>query len=139
MSYVFGKRSTDRLATCHPLLITLFQRVIRRPDLPHDLSVVCGHRGKADQEAVFTSGASKLRWPKSKHNATPSHAVDVAPFVGGAISWHNPHYDAVAPIVKAEWAKMVAEGVVPAGVTLEWGGDWVGLHDGPHWQLSGIR
>lgn len=133
----FGATSLGRLSTCHPLLIALFGRVIARPDLPHDLSVLCGHRGQTEQDAAFASGASRLRWPRSKHNATPSHAVDVAPYVGGAVSWEWRHYHAVAPIVKAEWAAMVAEGLVPAGVTLEWGGDWTSLRDGPHWQIVG--
>lgn len=138
MSYAFGARSLERLGTCHPLLITLFGRVIRRADLPCDLSILCGVRGKAEQDAAFRSGTSKLRWPGSKHNRTPSHAVDVAPFVGGAVSWDWKHYHAIAPIVKAEWAKMAAEGLVPTGVTLEWGGDWTSLPDGPHWQINGV-
>lgn len=133
----YGATSRARLATCHPLLIMLFERVIARPDLPHDLSVLCGHRGRAEQDAAFASGVSKLRWPKSKHNLTPSHAVDVAPYVDGAVSWEWAHYHAVAPIVRAEWAAMVAEGLVPAGCSLEWGGDWTSLRDGPHWQIVG--
>lgn len=138
MSYAFGARSIERLGTCHPLLITLFGRVIRRADLPCDLSILCGVRGRAEQDAAVRSGASKLRWPKSKHNRTPSHAVDAGCYVAGAVSWDRRWYDAVAPVVKAEWAAMVAEGLVPPGVTLEWGGDWAGLYDGPHWQINGV-
>jgi len=44
----------------------------------------------------------------------------------------------VAPVIRAEWAAMQAEGLVPAGVTLTWGGDWETLKDGPHWELSGL-
>lgn len=138
MSRAFGATSAGRLATCHPLLMTLFQRVIVRADLPHDLSILCGRRGEAEQEAAFRSGASTLHYPQSKHNRTPSHAVDVAPFVGGSVSWDWKHYHAVAPIIKAEWALMQAESVVPQGVALEWGGDWTTLKDGPHWQLGGV-
>lgn len=133
----FGATSLGRLSTCHPLLQSLFGRVIRRPDLPHDLSVLCGHRGEAEQGTAFRSGQSRVEWPNSKHNRMPSHAVDVAPFVGGAVSWDWRYYNAIAPIVKAEWAAMVAEGVVPRGVALEWGGDWSTLKDGPHWQIVG--
>ena len=135
----FGATSLGRLATCHPLLQTLFGRVIRRADLPHDLSVLCGHRGEAEQEAAYRAGRSRVRWPNSKHNRTPSHAVDVAPFLGGAVSWDWRYYHAIAPVIKTEWALMQAEGLVPAGVALEWGGDWTSLKDGPHWQLTGAR
>lgn len=136
--YAWGKTSMSRLDTCHPLLIELFERVIRRPDLPSDLTVLCGHRGEAAQRAAVASGASKLRWPKSKHNSVPSLAVDVAPYVGGAVSWDWAHYHPIVPHVRAEWAAMQAEGLVPAGVTLTWGGDWSGFRDGPHWQLDGV-
>ena len=136
--YQWGARSVSRLQTGHLLLVTLFTRVIRRPDLPLDLSVLCGHRTRAEQDAAVARGASRLRWPKSKHNRTPSHAVDVAPFVGGAVSWAWPHYHAVAPAIRAEWAAMQAEGLVPAGVGLVWGGDWQSFPDGPHWELSGL-
>lgn len=42
--YAWGARSLGRLQTCHLLLVTLMHRVIARPDLPLDLSVLCGHR-----------------------------------------------------------------------------------------------
>lgn len=134
MSYAFGERSKARLSTCHPLLATLFERVIRRLDLPHDLTIVCGHRGQAEQDAAYRAGASRLRWPESKHNRIPALAVDVAPIVGGAASWDWAAYHAVAPIIRAEWAAMQAEGLT-GSARLEWGGDFATLKDGPHWQL----
>ena len=136
--YAWGARSRARLDTCHPLWVLLFDRVIKRADLPRDLSVICGHRGQAEQDAAFRSGASKLAWPKSSHNVKPSRAVDVAPIFGGSVSWQWPDYHAVAPAIKAEWAAMQAEGLIPAGVKLVWGGDWARFPDGPHWQLDGL-
>ena len=135
--YGWGSTSLARLGTCHPLLVTLFQRTIKRADLPHDLSIICGHRNKTDQDAAFAAGRSKVRWPRGKHNKTPSLAVDVVPFIGGK----QEHRDAAvfklhAPAVKAEWAAMQAEGLIPDGVKLVWGGDWG--WDSPHWQLDGI-
>lgn len=135
MSYAWGQRSLARLRTCDPLLVTLFERVISRDDLPFDLTILCGHRTQADQDAAFKSGASKLKWPKSKHNSVPSRAVDVAPWVGGAVSWDWAHYKKLAPLVKAEWGQMVAEGLT-AGANLQWGGDWRKFPDGPHWELG---
>lgn len=135
MSYAWGKRSLDRLGTCHPLLRLLFERVIRRADLPSDLTVLCGHRTQAEQAAAVASGASRLAWPKSKHNRTPSEAVDVAPLVSGAVTWDWAHYHPIARVVKAEWAAMEREGLT-GGRTLVWGGDWLRFPDGPHWELA---
>lgn len=134
MTYAWGKRSADRLGTVQPVLAELFHRVIKRADLPFDLTVTAGHRGRAEQDAAVASGASRLRWPNSKHNKTPSEAVDVVPLVNGAASWDWAHYRALAPIVKAEWAAMEAEGMT-LGWRLEWGGDWQRFPDGPHWQV----
>lgn len=133
--YQWGARSLGRLATCHPALRALFERVILRPDLPSDLTVLCGFRGKPEQDAAFAAGTSRLRWPQSKHNAQPSRAVDVAPLVGGAVTWDWPAYHAFAPLVKAEWAAMQREGLFP-GFRLVWGGDWVRFPDGPHWEIA---
>ncbi len=135
MTYAWGQRSLMRLAQCHPLLSLLMHRVIKRPDLPFDLTVLCGHRGELEQEIAFKSGASKLRWPKSKHNAMPSLAVDVAPLLEGKVSWDWELYRQLSPLVKAEWAQMEKEGLT-GGAKLTWGGDWDRLPDGPHWQLG---
>lgn len=136
--YRWGARSMARLSTCDPLLQELMSRVISRDDLPFDLTVLCGHRTQAEQDAAVRAGASRLRWPRSKHNSMPSRAVDVAPYVNGAVSWDWTHYRQIAPLVKDEWGKMVVEGLVPvgAGTTLTWGGDWQSFPDGPHWQLD---
>ena len=133
MSYAFGQTSKMRLSTCHPLLIALFERVIKRPDLPHDLTILCGHRGQAEQDAAFDSGASKLRYPKSKHNVYPSMAVDVAPWVRGAISWFAPDFLPIARHIKATWETMTE--AERGGHTLSWGGDWTSFVDRPHWEL----
>lgn len=136
--YGWGAASLANLGTCDPLLILLFQRAIKRADLRRDMKVVYGYRGKADQDALFAKGASKLRWPNSRHNTTPAQAVDVVPLFGGKVSYDWPDYHAIAPSIKAEWADMKGEGLIPDGVTLEWGGDWKRFPDGAHWQLNGL-
>lgn len=135
--YAWGQSSLAHLSTAHPLLQTLGRRVIKRADLPRDLRVLFGHRSKADQDKAFASGASKLRWPNSKHNSVPAVAVDIVPLEGGQVSWDWAHYHQIAPIIKDEWAKMQAEGLTGAAV-LTWGGDWRSFKDGPHWELSGV-
>lgn len=33
-----------------------------------------------EQTQAFIAGRSRLQWPNSKHNKTPSEAVDIAPY-----------------------------------------------------------
>jgi peptidoglycan L-alanyl-D-glutamate endopeptidase CwlK len=82
-----GKLSLYRLATCHPDLQRLIRAVangVEQGDLSYagvrDITVLCGHRGEAEQDAAVARGASKTPWPRSKHNRSPSDAVDVAPY-----------------------------------------------------------
>jgi peptidoglycan L-alanyl-D-glutamate endopeptidase CwlK len=88
-----GAVSGGRLATCHPDLRRFVDAVAEGIDAGElatagvrDVTVLCGHRGKAEQDKAFADGASKLRWPNSKHNQTPSLAVDLAPY---PIDWNN--------------------------------------------------
>lgn len=143
--YAWSGTSTARLLTCHALLVTLFQRAIRRPDLKRDLTVVYGHRSDAEQAVLYAKGrttpgpvVTNAKPGTSRHNTSPSQAIDVVPLFGGKVSYQWPDYHAVAPSIKAEWQAMVAEGLVPAGVRLTWGGDWTRTPDGAHWQIDGV-
>jgi len=82
-----GKESLANLATCHVDLQDLIEHVaagIDRGDLAwakiRDIKVTCGYRGKVAQDAAVANGFSKAPWPTSKHNTTPSDAVDVVPY-----------------------------------------------------------
>lgn len=82
-----GKTSRERLATCHPDLQALIEAVANHVDAGalayagvHDITVACGYRGKLEQDAAFARGASKVRWPRSKHNRSLADAVDVLPY-----------------------------------------------------------
>ena len=72
----FGTKSIERLNTCHPDLIAVFNEVIKY----YDCTVTCGYRGEEDQNKAFDEGRSKARYPKGKHNKNPSIAVDVYPY-----------------------------------------------------------
>jgi hypothetical protein len=72
----FGPTSRDRLATAHPVLQELCQRVVEH----RDITILCGHRTQAEQEDAVRRGASKTMWPMSKHNTLPAMAVDAAPW-----------------------------------------------------------
>ena len=129
----YGKTSRARLETCHPVLQLLMHRAMAACPAGLDWMIVCGHRGKVEQEAAFDSGASKVRYPKSKHNQTPSMAVDVAPWVRGSISWFAPDFKPIAAHIKTTWETLTEAD--RGGHTLSWGGDWTSFVDRPHWEL----
>lgn len=94
-----GKTSLEKLGECHPELQRLFREVevgIDRGDLaPYvtDITVLCGFRGEAEQALAFASGASKLEWPKSKHNRSPaSLAADVVPY---PVEWKDSRQELI--------------------------------------------
>ena len=135
MSYRYSSRSTQRLSTCHPDLVLLFDEALADPACPSDISIIEGFRGRDRQNEMKTQGKSQLAWPKSRHNQVPSMAVDAAPYVGG-ISWDWDYYHPLARHIKRVWERLQAEGQVDPSHRLTWGGDWQSFPDGPHWQLD---
>lgn len=79
---MLGAASTKALDTAHPKLQRLIREVDKRLSKRRllDLTVVCGHRGQAEQEKAYAQHKSTKHWPDSKHNTLPSNAVDVAPY-----------------------------------------------------------
>jgi len=78
----FSKSSKSKLESCDPELQILFNYVIKY----FDCKVIYGYRTKKAQNAAFAGGFSKVKYPNSKHNKTPSQAVDVIPY---PIQWKN--------------------------------------------------
>jgi peptidoglycan L-alanyl-D-glutamate endopeptidase CwlK len=117
--------SRNRLFTCHPDLQLLVMAVSKRISL----MVVQGHRGKEEQNHAFTTGKSKLAWPFSKHNETPSRAVDLAPLNSeGGISWDD--LDAFK-----EMGRIVFEEAHRLRIPIRWGGNFKTWKDYPHFEL----
>lgn len=114
--------SLQRLATCDPRL----QRIVRTVATQIPLLVVCGRRGKADQDAAVKSKKSKTPWPESKHNcpdprdpskeslAVLSRAVDLAPY---PLDWN----DRDRFILLAGYVLAIAQ---VSDILIRWGGDW---------------
>ena len=119
----FSQSSKDRLETAVQPLQDLFNEVIKTTDC----TVVCGFRNQQDQDAAVAAGNSRTPWPTSKHNHIPSKAVDVVPY---PINWEDTQgFEAFSKVVKGCAAKL--------GIVVEWGGDWNGFKDRPHWQVPG--
>lgn len=106
----FSKISKARLATCHPDLQKVFNEVIKH----YDCSVLCGTRGKEEQDEAVRTGHSKTKYPKSKHNSTPSLACDVVPY---PVDWNDSKRF-------YHFAGFVMGIAYSLGVNLRWGGDF---------------
>ena len=78
ISYV--KASRANIAELCPALQRLLDRYADVAPAELDLSIICGHRGEAEQNKAYAEGKSKARWPHSAHNATPSRAFDFIPY-----------------------------------------------------------
>lgn len=121
MPFTLSQRSLSRLVGVHPDLVTVVKRAIELT--PIDFTVLEGMRTIDRQRQLMKQGATRTL--NSRH--LTGHAVDIAPFIGGEVSWHWPHYHTLAPAVKQAAREL--------NVPLEWGGDWRSFKDGPHWQL----
>ena len=107
MPYAFSNRSLDRLQTCHQDLILLMRSALIDPECPSDITVLEGHRNKARQNQMVDEGKSQLDWPHSRHNTWPSMAVDVAPYILGAVSWDWDYYHPLAAHIRATWNRLL--------------------------------
>ena len=116
----FSDTSHAKLLTCHKDLQDICNEAIKI----YDFAVICGHRTKEEQQKAFDAGFSKVRWPDSKHNKTPSLAVDLVPY---PIDWNDrERFQQLAGIIKG-----IAHSKL---IKIEWGGDWK-MQDLPHFQL----
>ena len=110
--YHYGATSLKNLRECHPEL----QRLFFDLESDYNISILEGHRPKAEQGAAFNSGNSKVQWPDSKHNEYPSKAVDAAIYPG---DWNDSgrHYMFVG---------IVRERARALDIPIRCGADWDG-------------
>jgi len=83
-----GAASKAKLGQANPKLQLLYNTadswMSRRKLL--DLTILCTHRGEAEQRQAKRDGHSTLDWPNSKHNTLPSNAVDSALY---PVDWND--------------------------------------------------
>ncbi len=113
----YGDRSRSILVTAVPELVDIFEEAIKHVDI----SILCGMRTRIEQNYLFRTGASKVKWPHSKHNRRSglAEAVDFAPY---PIDWK----DLSRFIQVSFFLKGIAAG---KGVKLRLGCDWNGNFD----------
>jgi len=121
--------SFSRLKGVHPDLVRVVLRCAEDwADPATGFIVTQGVRTLEEQKLLKAKGASKTL--RSRHLKAPNgyaHAVDLACTLKGQVRWDWPMYDNLAKRMMAAAKK--------EKVPLEWGGAWVSLKDGPHFQL----
>lgn len=135
----FSKASLDKLDTCDPRIKMIFGEVVKYVDC----TILCGHRSKEEQDIAVAEKKSKTPWPNSKHNSTPSKAVDAAPY---PVKWgeqgtpEQRRKDIARFYLFAGYVKSAADSM---RIKIRWGGDWdsdmdfndQNFDDLPHFEL----
>ena len=121
MSYQLSARSISRLEGVHPDLVAIIQRGIAIT--PVDFTVLEGMRSRERQERLVARGASLTM--NSRH--LTGHAVDIAPWIDGGVSWHWGDFRPLAHAIKRAAHAL--------DLPITWGGDWESFPDGAHFQL----
>ena len=122
MAFKLSERSKSRLTGVHPDLVRVVNRALELSEI--DFAILEGLRTKERQAELFKAGASQTM--NSRH--ITGHAVDLGAYVGGSVRWDWPLYGKLATAMKAAAKEL--------GVSIIWGGDWVSLRDGPHFELN---
>tara|TARA_Y100000593_G_scaffold14739_2_gene28306 strand:- start:1543 stop:1944 length:402 start_codon:yes stop_codon:yes gene_type:complete len=127
----FGRKSLSRLDTVDKRLQRVFIEVIKYVDC----AILEGYRDEERQNKLFKEGKTKLKYPKGRHNAVPSRAIDVVPY---PVNWE----DRERMTLFAGFVMAIAQSM---GIKLRWGGDWDmdfevmdnRFDDFPHFELTG--
>lgn len=126
VKYKLGKKSLENLATCHTDIQRVIHRAMSYQEM--DFSVLEGQRTDERQYALFADGKSQLDGVinKSRHQSSPSEAVDIVPY---PINWESlPEF--------YKLATLIFKACLEEGVKLEWGGHWKSFPDMPHFQME---
>ena len=118
-----------RIDTLQPRVKILAEELIRQcaaAGIP--IIITQGLRTIAEQDALYAQGrttpgniVTNAKGGTSFHNY--GVAFDICPYIGGKLLWNN-----------LELFKKV--GAIGKKIGLEWGGDWVGFVDLPHFQST---
>lgn len=112
MSHELSKTFQKRLDTVDPRL----QEIVKVAQKRWSINIIEGHRTKRRQKQLYLAGKSKLDGESgiSKHNYSPSLAVDMAP---KPVDWED-----LSRFHRfGEYVLGVADAL---GYEVRWGGDW---------------
>ena len=122
MSYHFGKRSKEALASCHADLQLIAEEALKCSHI--DFKIVEGHRSIGRQRQLYDEGKSKIDGitRKGKHNHSPSLAFDVCVVAKGADAYDEQHLCYLGGVITATAAGLLASEKISH--RLRWGGNW---------------
>jgi peptidoglycan L-alanyl-D-glutamate endopeptidase CwlK len=126
MPFALSERDLARLEHVHPDLVAVVKRAA---SLGSTFMVVEGVRSIARQKQLVAARKSKTM--NSRHIQAKNgfgHAVDIAPVRGGKIDWEDH-------LAFRKMADAMKQASADLGIPIEWGGDWTGSWDKPHFQL----
>lgn len=140
--FKLGKRSLERLETCHVDLQVIMEEAISTSMV--DFGVAEGHRNIARQNKLFKEGKSRIDGinKKGKHNEFPSEAVDIFAYYNGKAQWDDIHLGYLAGHILCTAKRLLKEGKVTH--KLRSGGNWDddgifvydhSLKDLPHYEI----
>lgn len=137
MPFTLSARSRANLAGVHPHLVRVVDLAIRLS--PVDFTVTAGNRTQAEQDALYAQGRTKpgrvVTWTRNSRHIG-GFAVDVAPWVDGAISWDDNGKLGLWPQIAAAFKSAAEQLDTP----IVWGGDWKqDKRDRPHFELDRAR
>jgi peptidoglycan LD-endopeptidase CwlK len=124
MSFTLSERDKARLEHVHPDLVAVVRKAAEYATT--QFIVVEGLRTIARQKQLVAERKSKTM--NSRHIPAKNgfgHAVDLVIVSGGVAQWGRG----------GEVAKWMKQAASDLGTPIEWGGDWTGSWDKPHFQL----
>ena len=122
MGFKLSQRSLSKLDGAHPKLVEVVKLAITKS--PLDFSISEGLRTVERQKELVAQKKSQTM--KSRHLV--GEAVDICVLVDGKANWDFDNHRIVASVFKDCAAEL--------GVKITWGGEWVTLKDGPHFQIE---
>ena len=122
MGFKLSQRSLSKLEGVHPKLVEVVKLAITKS--PLDFSITEGLRTVERQKELVAQKKSQTM--KSRHLV--GEAVDICVLLNGKANWDFDNYRIVANVFKDCAAEL--------GVKITWGGEWVTLKDGPHFQIE---
>lgn len=127
--YKLSKTSLDRLNGINPVLIKIVLEGIKESPYDFGIPALGGIRTAEEQNALFNKKVSKCDGYKNKSYHQSGKAFDIFVVVNRKATWDKKYYLSVARHLQ----KISKE---KFNIDLEWGGDWKGFVDAPHFQIK---
>lgn len=144
-NYQFGKRSIEKLSTCHPDLQKVARMALRYSQV--DFGIADGQRPVSEQQRLFAEGKTQLDGVrrKSMHNFSPSLAFDIYAFVQGRpdLAYDTAYLCYLGGVITSVGQQLFSKGEISRPII--WGYNWDGdgqirtdqnFQDLPHFQLG---